>query len=159
MIADIEISLAGQTLLLNLPEGVRTYPVSTARNGAGELQDSECTPRGWHRIRAKIGQGQPAGTVFRARRPTGELYSTALAEQFPDRDWILSRILWLSGSEPGINRLGNVDSMRRYIYIHGCPDSEPMGTPASHGCIRMTNADVIELFDSVAVGAMVLINE
>lgn len=159
MIADIEISLSGQTLLLNLHDEAKIYPVSTALNGAGERQGSECTPRGWHRIRAKIGAGEPAGCVFSGRRPTGELYNEVLAARYPDRDWILSRILWLSGSEPGVNRLGDVDTMRRYIYIHGCPDSEPMGHPVSHGCIRMTNADVIDLFERVKAGASVLIKE
>ncbi len=159
MIPDIEISLAGQRLVLNQQEGIKTYPVSTALNGAGERHGSECTPRGWHRIRAKIGAGEPAGTVFSGRRPTGELYNKALAARFPDRDWILSRILWLSGNEPGVNRLGNVDTLRRYIYIHGCPDTEPMGVPVSHGCIRMTNAGVIDLFKRVDAGASVLIIE
>lgn len=134
---------------------VRSYPVSTARNGVGELSGSECTPRGRHYIRARIGAGLPAGAVLRGRRFTGEVWSTGLAEQHPSRDWILSRILWLCGCEPGRNRLGNVDSQRRYIYIHGTPDTEPMGVPLSHGCIRMRNADVIELFDAVPAGTRV----
>ena len=136
-----------------------SYRVSTAANGPGEQSGSEKTPRGWHRIRAKIGAGCESGTVFVARRPTGERYSPALAAGNPHRDWILSRILWLCGAEPGKNRLGEVDTMRRYIYIHGCPDSEAMGTPASHGCVRMRNQDVIELFDRVAPGVPVLIEE
>ncbi|HHO69727.1 MAG TPA: L,D-transpeptidase, partial [Gammaproteobacteria bacterium] len=131
----------------------------TARNGAGEQEGSECTPRGRHRIRACIGAGCAPGTVFLGRRPTGEVYSEALAAREPGRDWILSRILWLCGEEPGRNRLGEVDSMRRFIYIHGCPDSEPVGEPRSHGCIRMTNRDVIDLFDRVAPGTPVLIRE
>lgn len=135
------------------------YKVSTALNGPGETLGSEQTPRGWHRIRARIGDGCEAGTVFVGRRPTGEIYSDQLAQQHPQRDWILSRILWLCGMEPGRNRLGNVDSMRRFIYIHGCPDSEPMGEPRSHGCVRMRNADVIELFQHVAPGLPVLIEE
>lgn len=135
------------------------YVVSTAANGAGERNGSGQTPRGWHVIRARIGGGCPVNTVFVGRRPTGEIYTPALAAQAPDRDWILTRILWLSGLEPGINRLGRVDTMRRYIYIHGCPDSEPMGVPHSHGCIRMRNQDVIDLFDRVETGLAVLIQE
>jgi lipoprotein-anchoring transpeptidase ErfK/SrfK len=110
-------------------------------------------------VRAKIGDGQPLGSVFVGRRPTGEIHSEALARATPDRDWVLSRILWLSGTEIGKNRLGSVDSMRRYIYIHGTPDSEPLGEPRSIGCIRMSNADVVELFDLVAVGTPVEITE
>jgi lipoprotein-anchoring transpeptidase ErfK/SrfK len=146
----IRVSIPGQTLTLY--EGdtpLRTYSVSTAAKGAGEIENSEQTPRGRHIVRARIGAGAPARSVFRGRRPTGEVWSAALSEAHPTRDWILSRILWLSGTEPGRNRLGNCDSMRRYIYIHGTPDSEPMGVPASHGCIRMRNEDVIELFDLV----------
>ena len=135
------------------------YPVSTALKGAGEVLGSEQTPRGWHRIRAKIGDGCAPGTVFVGRRPTGEIYSAALARQQPQRDWILTRILWLCGMEPGRNRFGNVDSMRRYIYIHGCPESEPMGVPRSHGCVRMRDADLIDLFHRVAPGMPVLIEE
>lgn len=138
---------------------LREYPVSTALRGAGERFGSEQTPRGWHRIRALIGAGCAAGTVFVGRRPTGELYSDELAQRHPQRDWILTRILWLCGNEPGRNRLGAVDSMRRYIYIHGCPDSEPMGEPRSHGCVRMRNRDIIELFDEVEPGFAVLIEE
>ncbi|RJG04725.1 L,D-transpeptidase [Noviherbaspirillum cavernae] len=150
-----------QTLELIDDHGVvaRRYAVSTASNGLGEQQGSNCTPRGRHVVRAKIGGGMPANTVFRGRRPTGELYSTELAQQQPGRDWILTRILWLSGCEPGFNRLGEVDTMRRYIYIHGCPDSEPMGTPCSHGCVRMRNAEIIELFELVPAGTPVEIRE
>jgi len=129
--------------------------VSTATNGAGEINGSECTPRGWHVIRAKIGAGCAANTVFVGRRATGEIYQPAMAQQQPSRDWILTRILWLSGLETGRNRLGDVDTMRRYIYIHGCPDEVPMGIPGSHGCIRMHNRDMIALFDRVNMGARV----
>ena len=156
---DIEISLSAQTLLLNQQGRVKTYPVSTALNGAGEQKGSNCTPRGRHQIRAKIGGDHPIRSVFVGRRPTGEIYNSELAAEYPDRDWVLTRILWLSGDEPGINRLGNVDTMQRLVYIHGCPDSEPMGVPKSHGCIRMTNTDVAELFNCVDVGASVQINE
>lgn len=133
----------------------RVYPVSTASRGVGEQSGSGQTPRGAHCVRARIGAGLPAGAVLRGRRPTGEVWTPALAALQPERDWILSRILWLSGLEPGRNRLGQVDTMRRFIYIHGTPDSEPMGTPLSHGCIRMRNADVIELFDRVPAGTRV----
>lgn len=128
------------------------YPVSTARNGAGQQQDSGCTPLGRHRIRIRIGEGCAPGTVFVGRRPTGERYSPQLAASQPGRDWILTRILWLTGSEPGRNRGGRVDSLRRYIYIHGTPPSEPMGQPLSHGCIRMRDDDLVALFDRVRAG-------
>ena len=131
------------------------YPVSTAAKGAGEKQGSFCTPRGRHVIRARIGAGQPVNTVFVGRRPTGEIYNPELAARFPGRDWILTRILWLSGLEVGFNRLGDVDTMRRYIYIHGSPDTVPMGIPGSIGCIRMRNVDVIDLFDRAVPGTNV----
>ncbi len=120
---------------------------------------SGCTPRGRHVIRAKIGTGCPLGAIFVGRRATGEIYSPELAQQFPERDWMLTRILWLCGCEPGKNRWGEVDTMRRYVYIHGCPDTEPMGVPASYGCIRMRNTDVAELFDLVEPGTPVLIEQ
>ena len=137
----------------------RHYRVSTAMNGPGERMDSECTPRGRHVVRARIGAGLPVGAVLVGRRPTGEIYSDDLARRFPERDWILTRILWLGGLEPGRNRFGEVDSMRRYIYIHGTPDDQPMGVPRSHGCIRMRNADIVELFDDVPAGTVVDILE
>ncbi len=156
----IQISIAEQRLrLLDGERIVFEAPVSTATNGPGEQNGSNCTPRGRHIVRAKIGAGCEPGTVFRARRSTGEIYSDELGRKEPQRDWILSRILWLSGSEPGRNRLGNVDTMRRYIYIHGTPDSEPMGEPRSHGCVRMRNRDIIALFDMIAPGTPVLITE
>ena len=153
----IRISLAAQTLELLDDNGalVRPYSVSTSRNGPGEQKDSFCTPRGKHVIRAKIGAGQPLNAVFVRRRPTGEIYADDLGERNPGRDWILTRILWLSGCEPGFNRLRNVDSMRRYIYIHGSPDSVQMGAPGSIGCIRMRNRDIVELFDAVPAGTRV----
>ena len=158
---NIRISLAHQTLSLFDAAGqcLRAWPVSTAANGAGERNGSGCTPRGRHLIRAKIGDQQPENTVFVGRRPSGEIYSPALAAACPERDWILTRILWLSGCEPGVNRLGEVDTMRRYIYIHGCPDHLPLGVPASHGCIRMRNADLLELFALVPVYTPVEISE
>lgn len=148
----LRIDVPSQVLDLVARDGavIRRYQVSTARNGTGELTGSLCTPRGRHLIRAKIGAGQPLNTVFRGRRPTGELWSPELAAAHPGRDWILTRILWLSGCEPGFNRLGQVDTMRRYVYIHGAPDTVEMGRPGSIGCIRMRNADIAELFELVA---------
>lgn len=137
---------------------LRRYSVSTAQNGAGERSGSYCTPRGRHIVRAKIGEGCVANTVFVARRPSGEIYTPELGAQFPQRDWILTRILWLSGCEIGYNRLGASDTMRRYIYIHGTPDSVRLGEPGSHGCIRMNNRDLIELFDLVPAGTEVEIS-
>jgi lipoprotein-anchoring transpeptidase ErfK/SrfK len=147
----IEISIPDQTLTLRSDEGklLKRYLVSTSRNGAGEQQGSFCTPRGEHIVRAKIGAGQPLNAVFVRRRPTGEIWTPELAGRFPGRDWILTRILWLSGCELGRNRLGKVDTMRRYIYIHGSPDAVDMGRPGSIGCIRMRNQDVVELFELV----------
>lgn len=147
----IRISLPDQTLELRDERGtlLRRYLVSTAKNGAGEQTGSFCTPRGRHIIRAKVGAGETANSVFVRRRPTGETWTPQLAEQFPGRDWILTRILWLSGREPGRNRLGEVDTMRRYIYLHGSPDAVAMGTPGSIGCVRMRNQDIVELFDLV----------
>ncbi|TAH50057.1 MAG: L,D-transpeptidase [Betaproteobacteria bacterium] len=157
----IRIDIGHQTLdLIGADDAcVRRYRISSARNGAGEVEGSGCTPRGRHRIRVKIGDGMPAGTVFRGRRPTGERWTADFAAAHPGRDWILSRILWLCGEEPGRNRLGKVDTMRRYVYIHGTGDDQPMGVPLSHGCIRMRNRDVIELFDLVAAGTPVEIVE
>lgn len=154
---ELDLSISRQELRLLDDRGgtVKRYAVSTARNGPGELNGSERTPRGAHLIRAKIGAGCPANTVFKGRRPTGELYSPELRWKHPGRDWILTRILWLSGTEPGFNRLGDVDTMRRFIYIHGAPDETPMGVPGSHGCIRMRNDDVLELFDLVPTGTRV----
>jgi L,D-transpeptidase YbiS len=157
----IEVSIAHQTLTLRDDAGalIKTYSVSTAARGAGERMNSQCTPRGWHVIRAKIGNGAPLNSVFIGRRPTGEIYSPALRSRHPRRDWILTRILWLSGLERGRNRLGDVDTMRRYIYIHGAPDEDAMGTPSSHGCVKMRNRDVVELFDRVPAGTRVRIAE
>ena len=136
---------------------VKEYTISSALNGVGQQQGSGQTPAGQHYIRAKIGDGALINSVFIGRRLTGEVYSTSLAEKFPDRDWILSRIMWLCGQELGHNRMGDVDSMARYIYMHGTPDSEPMGIPKSHGCIRMRNADIIAVFNWAPKGCPVLI--
>ena len=157
----IRISVPMQSLELFDDAGnlIKEYPVSTSKNGVGEQCDSDCTPRGRHIIRAKIGAGLPLNTVFVGRLPTGEVYTSELGERHPERDWILSRILWLSGCEPGFNRLSDVDTMQRYIYIHGSPDSAQMGKPSSIGCIRMHNRDIVELFDQVAPGTPVDILE
>ena len=157
----LHISVARQTLTLFDDDGheLRAYPVSTASRGVGEQCGSYCTPRGKHIVRARIGAGQPENTVFVGRRPNGEVYSAELAASFPGRDWILTRILWLSGCEPGFNQLGAVDTMRRYIYIHCSPDGSDFGVPGSHGCIRMRNADVVELFDRVPIYTTVDISE
>ena len=152
----IEISISKQALMLFQDDRlVKQYSVSTAKNGAGQESGTGQTPLGHHVIRAKIGADQPECAVFVGRRFTGEVYSESLAEAFPERDWILSRILWLSGKEVGVIRLGSVDSMRRYIYIHGTPDTEPMGVPLSHGCVRMRNKDVVEVFELIQTGCLV----
>lgn len=156
----IEVSIAQQRLRYRRDNDVlMDVSVATAKNGPGEQSGSECTPRGRHYIRAKIGEGCLPNTVFIGRRPTGEIYHLDLKQQSPQRDWILTRILWLCGREPGHNRLGTVDTMRRYIYIHGCPDDDPMGIPSSHGCIKMRNTDILHLFDLVSVGTQVIITE
>jgi lipoprotein-anchoring transpeptidase ErfK/SrfK len=156
----IRISLSDQRLdLLEGGERIATFAVSTARNGPGEREGSECTPRGAHEIEAKIGAGMPEGTVFVGREPTGERCTAERFQAEPGRDWILTRILWLGGVEPGRNQGGDVDTRSRYIYIHGCPDALPVGTPGSHGCVRMRNDDVCRLFDMVEVGTRVDIDE
>jgi lipoprotein-anchoring transpeptidase ErfK/SrfK len=152
----ININISKQTLdLIEDHDLIERFAVSTALKGVGQQQGSYCTPLGRHVVRAKIGAGCPPNTVFVGRRPSGEIYSPELAARFPGRDWILTRILWLSGCEPGFNRLGDVDTMRRYIYIHGSPDEVEMGKPGSIGCIRMRNRDIIRLFDRVPPGTCV----
>ena len=157
----ININIESQALNLLDDNGdlIKRYSISSAKNGVGELNGSFCTPRGRHTIRAKIGAGQPLNAVFVERRPTGEIYTPELGSTSPGRDWILTRILWLSGCEPGYNRLGKVDTMRRAIYIHGSPDRAEMGRPGSHGCIRMRNHDIVELFDLVPIRTVVEIQE
>jgi L,D-transpeptidase YbiS len=157
---EIHIDLGRQRLrLLRNGETLRDCAVSTGANGIGEVQGSGMTPRGWHVVRARIGAGAPSGSVFRGRRATGEIWTPELHAAHPRRDWILSRILWLSGLERGRNRLGCVDTFRRYIYIHGTPPVFALGVPASHGCVRMTNDDIIDLFERVPVGTRVLLHE
>ncbi len=156
----LKVCIQSQTLnIVEQGKSIKCYAISTAKNGAGEQKGSECTPRGLHKIRAKIGKGAELNSVFIGRRLTGEIYTPELAKQFPNRDWILSRILWLGGLESGFNRYGNVDSTWRYIYIHGCPDELMQGKPESHGCIRMKNTDVIDLFSRIDVGDLVKIQD
>jgi len=157
----IGIDLGRQQMALEDRNGslIRAYAVSTSRYGAGERNGSFCTPRGMHVIRARIGAGQPENTVFVRRRPTGETWTPELYARFPGRDWILTRILWLSGREPGRNRWGDVDTMRRYIYIHGTHEFAQLGKPGSIGCVRMANRDIVELFDLVRAGTVVQIHE
>ena len=139
----ITISIADQTLEY---QG-KTYSISSAKNGIGEVEGSYCTPTGQFRISEKIGDKLKSGAVLVAREPTSEIYSPALLAKHPDRDWILTRILWLEGAEAH-----NQNTKDRYIYIHGSPDETSMGIPGSKGCIRMHNQDVIELFDHVQIG-------
>ncbi|MGP0174018.1 L,D-transpeptidase family protein [Pseudomonas sp. NCHU5208] len=156
----LHISLADQMLYGFAAGRLRVrFAVSTALNGPGERNGSGCTPRGLHQVRARIGAGLPLAAVLRGRRWTGEVWSPELHQQFPGRDWILTRILWLSGLELGRNRLGEVDTFRRYIYLHGTPDTEPMGEPLSHGCVRMRNADMLTLFECVPLHCPVRIDE
>lgn len=156
MSLSIHIDIPSQTLSVMHDSVVqKAYLISSGKNGVGEAYGSEQTPRGRHYIRAKIGESAPANAVFVGRRPTGEIYQPELRAAFPGRDWILTRIFWLCGCEPGKNRLGTVDTMRRYIYIHGTPDDVVMGVPGSRGCIRMRNSDIIELFDQIPVGVPV----
>jgi len=156
---NIHISTQQLELCDDTGQVLRRYAISSSAKGVGEMFGSYCTPRGKHIIRAKIGAGLPENTVFVGRRPTGEIYTPELGAQFPGRDWILTRILWLSGCEAGFNRLGKCDTMRRCIYIHGTPDSVPLGMPDSHGCIRMRDAELVELFDIVPAGTRVEIIE
>jgi lipoprotein-anchoring transpeptidase ErfK/SrfK len=155
----VQISAQQLELLDDAGKILRRYAISSAGKGVGEMRGSFRTPRGKHIVRAKIGAGQPVNTVFVSRRATGEVYTPELGARFPERDWMLTRILWLSGCETGFNRLGVCDTMRRYIYIHGTPDSVPLGIPDSHGCIRMHNADLVELFEQVTAGTEVEIVE
>ena len=158
-VTSLEVSVSKQTLsAVQSDDSTIIYSIATASNGVGQQFGSECTPLGEHRIRAKIGGGCPLNTVFIGRRASGELYSEDLARRQPSRDWILTRILWLCGNQPGFNRLGDCDTMRRYIYIHGAPDAHAMGVPSSHGCIKMRNTDVVDLYERVAAGTPVFIN-
>jgi len=156
---NIVVDVSAQRLVLTDTQAsvLMDVAIATASKGTGQQFGSEQTPLGRHIVRAKIGAGCSENTVFVARRPTGEIFNEAMRDEFPDRDWILTRIMWLSGLEPGFNRLGDVDTMRRYVYIHGAPDSDPMGVPSSHGCVKMRNSDIVKLFDLVPVGTPVTI--
>lgn len=156
----LEVDIARQSLVQWLGESPqKEWSVSTGEAGVGQREGSGCTPLGWHYVRAAIGDGQPAGAVFRGRRPTGEVYSEALAEAYPQRDWILTRILWLCGLERGVNRGSDVDSQRRYIYLHGTPSDQPMGVPRSHGCIRMRDEALLDVFGLAVPGTPVWLHE
>ncbi|HUP92712.1 MAG TPA: L,D-transpeptidase [Solimonas sp.] len=156
----IEIDLTRQHLTLwNDGKRLRDLAVSTGANGAGEINGSGATPRGRHIIRAKVGAGAPANAVFVERRWTGEVWTPQLHAQFPRRDWMLTRILWLSGTERGRNRLGCVDTFRRFIYLHGTPPITQMGRTGSKGCVRVRNEDIVELFELVSPGTEVDLHE
>ncbi len=151
----IEVNLKRQTLMLWKNRYLlKSYTVSTAKNGAGEVFNSYQTPRGKHEIIAKIGAGFPIGSVFSAREWTGEIYHKASNTEIRNDDFILSRILWLSGLEEH-----NKNTKKRHIYIHGTPDDNPVGVPVSRGCIRMRNEEIIELFDLVYEKMPVFISE
>ena len=156
----LELDLSTQRLWCWVgQQRVADYPLSSGAAGIGQRDGSGQTPLGWHYVRAAIGAGQPAGAVFRGRRPTGEVFDAALAAEYPQRDWILTRILWLCGLEPGVNRGGSVDSQRRYIYLHGTPPDQPMGTPASHGCVRLRDSALLEVFDFAPPGTPVWLHD
>lgn len=155
----IDIDVKKQQLtLLHGEDIIACYDVSTAKKGVGQQNGSECTPLGKHLVRAKIGAGAKENTVFIGRRESGEIFNEEMRQNNPERDWILTRILWLSGLEKGKNRGGEVDTMRRYIYIHGCPDNDSFSSPSSHGCVKMRNKDIIELFNNIVAGTCVLIH-
>lgn len=156
----IDIDLGRQRLELREANAtLQSFDISSSKNGPGEQLDSYRTPRGWHEVCEKIGDGCALNTVFVGRRPTGEIYDAELQRHHPERDWMLTRILWLSGTDPGRNQGGEVDTRGRYIYLHGCPDDVQLGVPGSIGCIRMSNRDVVELFDRIPVGTQVHIHE
>ena len=154
-------ALKTQQLHLRDAQGVclESWPISTAKAGPGEQQNSGCTPRGWHRIRARIGAHLDPRAVLLGRRPTGEIWSPSLSQRFPQRDWILGRILWLCGEEPGFNRGGSVDSQRRFIYFHATPDDQPMGVPLSKGCIRLHPPAMQQVFELTFVGMRVFLDD
>ncbi len=154
----IVVSIAQQTMAcFEHDQCIASYRVSTGTNGAGELINSQCTPRGWHKVHSILGMQHDINSVFVARQWTGELYSAELAQNNPNRDWILTRILQLDGLEPGRNQGGTVDSLSRYIYIHGTPDSTQLGIPGSHGCVRMNNEDIVALAQWATTDTMVYI--
>ncbi|WP_038247757.1 L,D-transpeptidase [Ghiorsea bivora] len=151
----IKIIVSEQMLYHHRKTGVVcAYPVSTARNGVGNIENSLQTPLGKHQICAKIGGGLPVYTYFESREPKG-IFTQKTAHH--KADWILSRILWLTGVQTGVNKRGKVDTKKRYIYIHGTNEEDKIGLPVSHGCIRMLNADVVHLFEHACYGESVFI--
>lgn len=146
---------------------LKTWPVSSAKAGVGNLRGSQQTPLGWFEVRIKIGEGMAENSVFVGRRATGEIYSEDLATQYPNRDWILTRVLWLTGMQKGLNRRqtgedsAKCDTLSRFIYFHGTPENrlEPIGEPHSHGCLRMGNEDLLALFELVSKHTKILIAE
>lgn len=137
----------------------KTYRISSAKNGIGNSAGSGKTPLGVHRIAEKIGAGAKPNTIFLGRKDSGKTATILKDPIDSEDDYVTSRILWLEGLEPGINKGKGIDSKQRYIYIHGTPEEGLIGTPASHGCIRLYNKDVIELFDVVSAGTLVVIAE
>ena len=162
--ASLKISVTRFVLIVNIGEQtvslfeqnklVKKLPCSTSRFGIGQIEGSQCTPLGLHRIAEKIGAGERAGTVFKARKVVGHTSQPEFADAK-----ITTRILWLEGLEPGLNRGGNVDSHARYIYIHGTADQKSIGKPTSCGCIHLADADLIPLFDLLPGGTLVWIGE
>ncbi len=151
----IIVSIKEQVLYHRRRTGVwLSFAISTSAFGTGNEKNSFKTPLGKHRICAKIGDDMPVYTAFHGREPVGTFDPES---DYLDRDWILSRILWLDGCEPGKNKGGRMDSKHRYIYIHGTHEEDKLGTPASHGCIRMSNLDILDMFEHAFVGERVLI--
>jgi len=167
LVAEFGPSPSGRIILVDVPQQslslyehdqcLQSWPVSTASRGCGNDRDSLKTPLGAHRIAEKIGAGCQAHTIFKAREDTGCLADVIMQAHSGDEDLITSRILWLKGIEAGKNLNGDVDTQQRYIYIHGTPEEGLIGQPVSHGCIRMRNRDVIELFELVEVETLVFI--
>jgi lipoprotein-anchoring transpeptidase ErfK/SrfK len=156
----VRVSVSQQRLqLFSGREVLREYPVSTAAKGAGSQAGSQKTPLGRHQVHSKFGAGEPLGTIFESRRSTGRVATIHTAPVDLPEDVITTRILWLEGLEPGMNRGEGVDSRARFIYIHGTNEEGLIGRPASHGCVRLRNRDVAELFDLVATGTVVEIVE
>jgi len=156
--AHIEVDISEQRLYLIENSLIKaSYPISTSKYGEGSIENSFKTPLGKHSIKEMIGEEAEINTIFTSRINTKR--SATIIDQFEDtvNDYVTSRIMWLDGEEDGLNKGGNVDSFRRYIYIHGTHEEGLIGTKASHGCIRMFNYDVIELFNLVNIGTKVLI--
>lgn len=136
----------------------RSWIISTAEAGIGSQSGSNKTPLGVHRVAKKYGDGEPLGMILKARQVTGRIAPILTAPGARSKaDNVTTRILWLDGLEPGLNKGGKVDSFKRYIYIHGTDEEGRLGQPASHGCVRMKNRDVVELFDRVGVDTLVVI--